>query len=143
MPSWWLVQKEPMWLSKMNNEEKGLEAMVTIEYVLEPFLDFFFEPYGWHDTLATLDVCTNVHATKNYHEEGYDIMSTYMMCIVLVLENEETNIIQCNEERVLEGLGTKWSRVNVITSKTISQVVLLMAMRMKITSIKDKDTNSN
>ena len=53
------------------------------------------EPYGWHDILATLDVCANVHEGARYcNEEGYDIKSTYMVRNVQELE-----------ESVIEGSG--------------------------------------
>ena len=43
-------------------------------YTPEPFPEHKFEPYGWHDILATLDICAKkVHATKHCDDEGYDI----------------------------------------------------------------------
>ncbi len=49
---------------------------------MEPFPESELEPHGWHDILATLDVCANkVHATKHCDEEGYDIMSLHMIGI--------------------------------------------------------------
>ena len=78
-----LVHKEPLWLCGMDEEEEGLEVLGSIEYILEPFLECELEPYGWHDILATLDVCANVHEGARYcDEKGYDIMSTYMVNII-------------------------------------------------------------
>ena len=49
---------------------------------LEPFPEHEFEPHGWQDILATLDVCANVHATKHCDEEGYDLISMNMVNVV-------------------------------------------------------------
>ena len=82
VPSW-LVHKEPFWLCGMDEEEEGLEVLGLVEYIPEPFPKHELEPYGWHDILATLDVCANVHEGTIYcDEEGYDIKSTYMVSII-------------------------------------------------------------
>ena len=82
IPSW-LVHKEPFWLHGMNEEEEDLEVFGSVKYIPEPFLEHKLEPYGWHDILATLDVCTNVHKGAIYcDKEGYDTKSTYMVSIV-------------------------------------------------------------
>ena len=57
--------------------------------VLEPFPEEEFEPHGWHDTLATLDVCANVHATKHCDDEGYDFISMNMVNFILMEEIDE------------------------------------------------------
>ena len=48
-----------------------------------------FKPYGWHDILATLDVCANIHATKHCDNKGDDIMSTY--AIKFIHDKDEAN----------------------------------------------------
>ena len=55
---------------------------MKIFYIPKPFPEHAFEPMGWRDTLSTLDVCTNVHATQHCDEEGYDIRSIYMVSVV-------------------------------------------------------------
>ena len=87
---YWLVHKEPLWFCNIDNEEEGLDVVISTNYILEPFPKHLFEPYGWHDILATLDVCTNVHATKHCDEEGYDIMSCNMVGIVMNDKEGET-----------------------------------------------------
>ena len=82
IPSW-LVHKDPLGLCGMDEEEEGSEVSGSIKYILGPFPEHELEPYGWHDILATLDVCANVHEGAIYYdEEGYDIRSTYMVSIV-------------------------------------------------------------
>ena len=38
-----------------------MSEKISDGYVPEPFPEHELEPYGWHDILATLDVCANVH----------------------------------------------------------------------------------
>ena len=80
----WLVQKELLWLCKVDDEE-GLDVVVLDDNIPKPFPKHLFEPHGWHDILATLDVCANVYATKHCDEEGIfiDIMSCDMVSIVM------------------------------------------------------------
>ena len=67
----------------MDKEEEGSKVSGLVEYIQEPFREHKLEPYGWHDILATLDVCANVHKGAIYcDEEGYNIKSTYMVNIV-------------------------------------------------------------
>ena len=88
----------------MDEEEEGLEVSGLVEYIPEPFPKYELEPYGWHDILATLDVCANVHEGVIYcDEEGYDIRFTYMVSIVQELEKSVTKSGSYNEEIVLEG----------------------------------------
>ena len=75
----------------MDEEEEGLEVFGEVEYIPKHEL----EPYGWHDILATFDVCGNIHENARYcYKEGYNIMSTYMV-----------SIIQEREESVIESSG--------------------------------------
>ena len=112
VPSW-LVQKEPFWLCGMDEEEEGLKVLGSIEYILEPFPKHELEPYGWHDILATLDVCANVHEGTIYcDEEGYDIRSIYMVSIVQEPEESVTESNNYNEKIILEGPGMDSSRIS-------------------------------
>ena len=60
----WLVNEHPLLLSEAINESEEESDASSLNYIPEPFLEHDFEPHGWHDILATLDVCANVHATK-------------------------------------------------------------------------------
>ena len=103
IPSW-LVYKEPFWSGGMEKEEEGLEVWGSIEYILEPFPKHELEPYGWHDILATLDVYTNVHEGAIYcDEEGYNIMSTYIVSIIQEPKESVTKSSGYDEEIILEG----------------------------------------
>ena len=53
--------------------------------------------------LATIDVCTNIHATRHCDKEGYDIISINM--VKVIQEDEELGIdsSHCDEELILEG----------------------------------------
>ena len=63
VPSW-LVNGHPLWLNKAMNESGEESDASSSNYILEPFPKYKFKPHGWHDILATLDVCANFHATK-------------------------------------------------------------------------------
>ena len=79
-------------VSKIGWDDLVISYLVaSIGYVLEPFPKHEFKPYGWH-ILATLHVCANVHATKHNDKKCYDIMSTYMVSIVIAFEKEEAKI---------------------------------------------------
>ena len=138
IPSW-LVHEEPLWLCRMDEEEGGLEILGSIEYVPEPFPEHEIEPFGWHDILATLDVCANVHATKHCDEEGYDIRSTYMVSVILDPNERETESSAHDEEIILEGPNMDPSRVTTsyVPSKANSQEIPLMPMKMEITSVEE------
>ena len=89
LPSW-LVHMEPMWLCEVDKEDGNLGMEELHDYMSNPFFKQEFEPYGWHDILATLDVCANVHATnKHSNDEGYDIVSYNMVSIVMNDKNRE------------------------------------------------------
>ena len=60
----WLVNDCPLWLSEAINKSGEESDASSLNYILEPFPKDEFKPHGWHDILATLDVCANVHATK-------------------------------------------------------------------------------
>ena len=54
LPSW-LVHKEPIWLCEIKEEIDNSKEEQN-DYILEPFPEHEFEPLGWNDTLATIDV---------------------------------------------------------------------------------------
>ena len=111
VPSW-LVHKEPFWLCEMDEEEEGSKVSSDVEYSPEPFPEHELELYGWHDILATLDVCANVHKGAIYcDEEGYDIRSTYMVSIIQEPEEGVTESSNYDEEIILEGPGMDSSRI--------------------------------
>ena len=96
IPSW-LVNGHTLWLSEAINESDGESDASSLNYILKPFLEQEFEPHGWHEILATLDVCANVHATKHCNYEGYDLISMNMVSFVLM---EEVNKVIFEVKRV-------------------------------------------
>ena len=100
-------QTKPSWLSKPNQiwmcgasdngeDQKGEDKDSEV-YTPEPFPEHEFEPMGWPDILATLDVCTNeVNPTLFCDEEGYDLFS-FQMVNVLAKSQEtiEENPREC------------------------------------------------
>ena len=49
-------------------------------YIPDPFPEDEFEPHGWDQILATLDVCANETTTTRFCDEnGYDIMPVMMI----------------------------------------------------------------
>ena len=68
-------------------------------YVPEPFPEHELEPYGWHDILATLDVCANVHDNVHCDEEGYDICSLKMLSVMQEIEESE---LSCRQENATQ-----------------------------------------
>ena len=66
-------------------------------YVPEPFPEHELEPYGWHDILATLDVCANVHDNIHCDEEGYDICSLKMLSVMQEIDESELSCLQENK----------------------------------------------
>ena len=139
----WLVNGCPLWLSKAINESGGESDASSSNYILKPFLEEEFEPHGWHDILATLDVCANVHATKHCDDEGYDLISMNMVNFVLMEEVDE--IIPeakrapvsdylgiYDEEIILEGLEADTSRINQRTMRLDETPVLCVPLRMEI-----------
>ena len=62
------------------------------DYIRDPFPEDEFEPVGWRDILATLDVCVNdLTSTKFCDEEGYDLM---MIRVILEPEIETQECLQ-------------------------------------------------
>ena len=82
----WLVNRRPLWLSEAINESGGESDASSLNYIPKPFPKEEFKPHDWHDILATLDVCANVHASKHCDDEGYDLMSMNMVNFVLMEE---------------------------------------------------------
>ncbi|MCO5593057.1 hypothetical protein L7F22_047062 [Adiantum nelumboides] len=55
-------------------------SMDNEDYIPEHFLEQIFEPFGWTEILATLDVCVNeLIPTKFCDEKGYDLVSCFML----------------------------------------------------------------
>ena len=81
----WLIQNEPIWLCNPDEECKHERSSSSSNYIAKSFLEHELEPHGWHDILATLDVCANVHATKHCNDEG----SMNMVRFVLMEEVDE------------------------------------------------------
>ena len=90
------MHKEPIWLCKVIEEAHNSKEDLN-SYIPKPFLEHRFEPLGWNDVLATIDVCANIHATRHCDDEGYDIMSTYM--VKVIQEDEELGMYSnfCDE----------------------------------------------
>ena len=82
----WLVNGHPLWLSEAINASGEESDAISSNYISKSFLEEEFEPHGWHDILATLDVCANVYATKHCDDEGYDLMSMNMVNFILMEE---------------------------------------------------------
>ena len=54
----WLIQEKPMWFCDPKDECKDdMSERSSDGYIPEPFPEHLLEPFGWHDILATLDVC--------------------------------------------------------------------------------------
>ena len=85
----WLTNGRPLWLSKAIDENGGESDANSLNYIPKTFPKEEFEPHGWHDILATLDVCANVHATKHCDDEGYALISMNMVNFVLMEEVDE------------------------------------------------------
>ena len=91
----WLIQEKPLWFCELKDEcgedvsEKSFDG-----YVPEPFPEHELEPYGWHDILATLDVCANVHNNVHCDEEGYDICSLKMLSVMQEVDESELSCLQ-------------------------------------------------
>ena len=92
LPSW-LVHKELVWLCNVKKEPNNSKEEIN-DYIPEPFPEHEFEPLWWNDVLATIDVCANIHAKKHYDEEGYGIMSLYMVKVILDDEEMEMDSSQ-------------------------------------------------
>ena len=142
VPSW-QMHKEPFWLCGMDEREEDSKVLGLVEYISEPFPEHELEPYGWHDILATLDVCDNVHEGAIYcDEEGYDIRSAYMVSIVQESEESITESRNYDEEIILEGPRIDSSRISHSIELATSQEIPLMPMRMEITFVEDVDVDS-
>ena len=88
VPSW-LVHGCPLWLSGAIKKSDGDSDASSKGYVLEPFPKQEFKPHGWHDILATLDVCGDVQETRHCEKNGYDLTSMNMVSFVLMEEVDE------------------------------------------------------
>ena len=109
VPSW-LVHDKPLWLCGLNEDSDGEGKSDSSDYIPEPFPEHEFEPYGWQDILATLDVCANVHATKHCDEEGYNIVS-FKMVGIIDEEHPSGTSDSYDEEIILEGPEADLSRI--------------------------------
>ena len=135
LPSW-LEHKKPVWLCEVKEEIDNSKEELN-DYILESFPKHEFEPLGWNDTLATIDVCANIHATQHCDEEGYDIISINM--VKVIQEDEEMGIdsSHCDEELILEGPKMEPSKATSIIQEDTMPNVPLIPINMEITSIKD------
>ena len=116
-------QRRPLWLSEaVNKGEEGSEASSS-NYIPKPFPEEEFKQHGWHDILATLDVCANVHATKHCNDEGYDLISMNMVKFFLMEEVDEIILevekklgsnysSSYDKEIILEGSQVDTSRIS-------------------------------
>ena len=82
----WLVNGCLLWLSGAINESDGESDANLLNCIPEPFPKQEIKPHGWHDIVATLDVCDNVHATKHCNDEGYELIFMNMVNFVLLEE---------------------------------------------------------
>ena len=152
--SLWLVNGRPLWLSEAINESEGESDASSSNYISEPYPEEEFEPHGWHDILATLDVCVNVHATKNCDDEGYNLISMNMVNFVLMEEVGE--VIwevrrtprsdysgSYDEEIILEGLEADTSRTKQIPMRLDEILVSCMPLRMEISLDSNFETSIN
>ena len=124
LPSW-LVHKEPVWLCEIKEEIDNSKEELN-DFIPESFLEHEFEPLGWNDTLATIDVCANIHATQHCDEEGYDIISINM--VKVIQEDEEMGIdsSHCDEILILEGPKMELSKaMPIIQEDTMPNVPLM------------------
>ena len=85
----WLVNGHALWFNAAINEIDGESDASSSNYISKQFSKQKFEPHGWHDILATLDVCANVYAIKNCNDEGYNLISMSMVSFVLMEEVDE------------------------------------------------------
>ncbi len=133
----WLVKEDLCHLEADDEGERGWSE--EDNYVPEPFPEDELEPHGWHDILATLDVCANkVYATQHCDEEGYDITSLNMISVQRegpILEElspeeyetlknlmaeqrtnskSESSSTSCEEEIIMEGPNAHTSRIQTI-----------------------------
>ena len=58
-----------MWTCGLNEDSDQDGLSRSLDYIVEPFLEHELEPFGWHNILATLDVCANVHTTKHHDDD--------------------------------------------------------------------------
>ena len=135
LPSW-LVHKEPIWLCEIKEEIDNSKEKVN-DYIPKPFPNHGFEPLGWNDTLATIDVCANIHATQHCVEEVYDIISINMIKIIQEDEEMGTDSSHCNDELIFEGPKMELSKAMPIIQEDTMPNVPLMPVNMEITSIED------
>jgi len=76
------------------------------DYIPNPFSEEEFEPAGWMDILATLDICVNNSTqTKFCDDERYDISPLCMIRVELEqptqVEESEMNENKCEEWAIL------------------------------------------
>ena len=119
----WLVNGCPLWLSEAVNKSGEEGDASSLSYITKPFPKHEFEPHGWPDILATLDVCANVHAFRHFDDEGYDLISMNMVNFVLMEEVDKVTLEvnkapkldylgSYNEEIIFEGSEVDISRIN-------------------------------
>ena len=82
----------------------------SFDYIIVPFPNHELEPFGWHDILATLDTCAQVHGSKQCNEEGYDIKSMYTLQVINE-DDSRKNILPYDEEIIVRGPNKYPSKV--------------------------------
>ena len=82
-----------MWTCGPNEDSDQDGSSSSLDYIVEPFLKLELEPFRWHDILATLDVCANFPATKNWDDERYDNKLVYTFQVI----NKEDSSISSNQ----------------------------------------------
>ena len=114
----WLIQQQPLWFCDPKDECKEDESEKSSDGYIpaEPFLEHLLDPYGWHDILATLDVCAEkVNATKHCDNEGYDIRSLNVMSVILEEGIcSDKSIDSRHESIILEGPEADTSRIRSV-----------------------------
>ena len=112
-----------------DNEEEHPESDGEREsetYVPEPFPEKEFEPHGWSDILATIDVCTNeVTPTMFCDEEGYNLFPFQMVKVLQPIEEDA-------KEEDLE----EWFKMKYL----LLTIPLLTNLRMMSTTTRQKSS---
>ncbi|MCO5557381.1 hypothetical protein L7F22_010944 [Adiantum nelumboides] len=112
--------KQEIWMcgayecGSLTKERCMLERPVEDEAcILELFPEHLFEPFGWTQVLATLDVCVNeLTPIKFCDEEGYDLVSCVMMEVLRnANENCEHESRGTNSYVIMDATQTRPRRV--------------------------------
>ena len=106
-----MCNKHPSPVAGKKNEQNCKQSSVNEEYIFEPFPNDQFVPDAWMDVLATVGVCLNKTSPIVFcDEEGYDLVSSHIVSVVLEKSNEaacEDNPIDEIETAYLKALNIK------------------------------------